>query len=133
MATKLITAWINGVVQKIEVEIMDSGVQEPSIEDRLLAIEQNRSSGIVRNIALLANAWQGASSPYKQIVEIDGVTPYSKIDLQPNAEQLSIFNQKELTFLVENENGIVTVVCIGQKPMNDYIIQATITEVIVDE
>ena len=46
-------------------------------------------------------------------------------------EQLAIFYNKDLTFVTENEDGVVTVYAIGQKPTNDYTIQATITEVYV--
>ena len=133
MATKLITAWINGAVQEIEVEDVDSGVQELSIEERLLAIEQTHSPEIVRSVTLLADAWQGEASPYSQGVTIDGVTQYSKIDIQPDAEQLSIFYEKDVAFLAENEDGEVTILCIGQKPTNDYTVQVTMTEVIVNE
>ena len=133
MATKLITAWIDGAVQEIEVEDIVSAPQEPSIEDRLYAIEQTHSPEIVRNVTLLSSDWIGDASPYSQVVEIDGVTNYSKIDLQPDTEQLSIFHEKELTFVAENEDGVVTIYCIGQKPQNDYTIQATMTEVIVNE
>ena len=133
MVTKLIKAWIDGSVQEIEVEDIDSGVQEPSIEDRLLAIEQTHSPEIVRSVTLLADAWEGDVSPYSQVVTIDGVTKYSKIDIQPDAEQLSIFHEKDVAFLAENEDGVVTVLCIGQKPANDYTLQATMTEVIVNE
>lgn len=133
MATKIIKAWIDGAVQEIEVEDINSGVQEPSIEDRLLAIEQTHSPEIVRTVTLLADAWEGTASPYSQVVTIDGVTKYSKIDLQPDAEQLSIFYEKDVAFIAENENGVVTILCIGQKPMNDYVVQATMTEVIVNE
>lgn len=133
MATKIITAWIDGAVQNIEVEDTISFEQEPSIEDRLTAIEQTHSPEIVRSVTLLADAWEGTASPYSQVVTIDGVTKYSKIDLQPDAEQLSIFYEKDVTFIAENENGVVTVLCIGQKPMNDYVVQATMTEVIVNE
>ena len=31
--------------------------------------------------------------------------------------------------VTENEDGIVSVYCVGQTPMNDYTIQATVTEV----
>lgn len=132
MATKIIKAWINGAVQEIEVEEMNSPVQAPSIEDRLSAIEQTHSPEIVRNVTLLADAWEGDTSPYSQIVTIDGVTECSKIDLQPDTEQLSIFHEKDLTFVAENEDGIVTIFCVGQKPVNDYTLQATMTEVIVN-
>ena len=133
MATKTIIAWIDGAVQEIEVEDIVSALQEPSIEDRLYAIEQTHSPEIVRNVTLVASDWIGDASPYSQVVEIDGVTEFSKIDLQPDTEQLSIFHEKELTFVAENENGVVTIFCVGQKPLNDYTIQATMTEVIVNE
>lgn len=133
MATKIIVAWIDGAVQNIEVEDTISFEQELSIEDRLTAIEQTHSPEIVRSVTLLADAWEGTASPYSQVVTIDGVTKYSKIDLQPDAEQLSIFYEKDVAFIAENENGVVTVLCIGQKPMNDYVVQATMTEVIVNE
>lgn len=133
MATRIIKAWINGAVQDIEVEDIISIEQEPSIEDRLSAIERTHSPEAVRSVTLLSSEWVGDASPYSQVVTIDGVTKYSKIDLQPSAEQLSIFYEKDVAFLAENENGIVTVLCIGQKPANDYTIQVTMTEVIVDE
>lgn len=133
MATKIIKAWINGTIQNIEVEDIVSPEQGPSIEDRLLAIEQTHSPELVRSVTLLADAWEGTASPYRQEVEINGVTKRSKIDLQPDADQLSIFYEKDVAFLAENENGKVTILCIGQRPVNDYTIQVTMTEVIVDE
>lgn len=80
-------------------------------------------------VTLLASAWEGEESPYSQIVSIVGTTEYSKVDLQPSVEQLTIFHQKDLAFVTENEDGVVTVFAIGDKPTNDYTIQATVTEV----
>ena len=81
-------------------------------------------------IELLSSAWvQDNEHQYSQVVSIDGVTEYSKVDLQPTAEQMVIFYEKDLSFVAENEDGIVTVYCIGQVPQNDYAIQATISEV----
>lgn len=70
---------------------------------------------------------------YGQVVEVDGVviTPYSKVDMQLNSEQVAIFYEKDLAFVTENDNGVVTVYCIGQIPENDYTIQVTVTEVAV--
>ena len=85
----------------------------------------------IADITLLAAGWEGDVSPYSQEVVIDGVTPYSQVDITPSAEQLNAFRDKDIAFVTENEDGVVTVFCIGQKPLNDYIIQVTITEVAV--
>lgn len=81
-------------------------------------------------IDLLASKWQGAASPYSQVVDVAGATKNSQVDLTPSVEQLSIFHNKDLAFVTENEDGVVTVYAIGQKPTNDYTIQVTITEVV---
>ena len=81
-------------------------------------------------VTLLASAWVGSDNLYKQIVDIEGVTENSQVDLTPDVQQLAIFYEKDLTFVTENENGIVTVYVIGQKPLNDYTMQVTITEVL---
>lgn len=83
----------------------------------------------VANVNLLSTNWLGDSSPYYQVLEIDGVTPNSQVDLTPSIDQLVVFYEKDLGFVTENEDGVVTVYAIGQKPENDYIMQVTITEV----
>ena len=85
----------------------------------------------VAEVELLASKWIGEASPYSQVVEIDGITEYSQVDLKPSITQLAIFHDKDLAFVTENEDGIVTVYALGDKPANDYIIQAAITEVTV--
>lgn len=83
----------------------------------------------VANVNLLAAKWVGTSNPYSQVVQIDGITEYSQVDLTPSVNQLVAFYDKDLAFVTENENGVVTVYAIGQKPTNDYTVQVTITEV----
>lgn len=83
------------------------------------------------SITLSASAWTGADSLYSQVVTIDGVTEYSKVDLLPSVEQLAIFHNKDVAFVTENEDGVVTVFAIGEKPTNDYTMQVQITEVSV--
>ena len=81
-------------------------------------------------INLKASEWiEETSNTYYQVLNIGGITTRSKIDLQASAEQLAIFHEKDISFVIENENKKVTVYCIGHKPMNDYTMQATITEV----
>ena len=89
----------------------------------------SKSSARIAYVDLLASNWIGDSSPYSQVVEIDGVTENSQVDLTPSIEQLVIFYEKDLGFVTENDDGVVTVYAIGQKPENDYTIQVTITEV----
>ena len=84
------------------------------------------------SVTIYADRWvQAEDNRYYQIVTVNNaiVTPNSKVDLQPNSEQLSIFHEKDLTFVTENEDGVVSVFCVGQVPQNDYTIQATITEI----
>lgn len=81
-------------------------------------------------VELLSSKWQGSKSPYYQIVDIDGVTANTQVDLTPDAEMLEAFRDKEVAFVTENESGIVAVKAIGKKPQNDYKMQVTLTEVI---
>lgn len=71
---------------------------------------------------------------YGQVVDVNNanITPNSKVDLQLSSEQMVIFYEKDLAFVAENEDRKVTVYCIGQIPQNDYTLQATVTEVVVN-
>ena len=82
------------------------------------------------SIHLPASDWKGGESPYSQVIAIEGVSVNSKVDLQPSVEQLEIFHDKDIAFSTENDGGVVTVYAIGDKPQNDYTIQATIVEVL---
>ena len=83
----------------------------------------------VTYVTLLAKNWVGDASPYSQVVTIPNITPYSKVDLLPSVEQLAIFHNKDVAFVTENEDGVVTVYAIGDKPILDYTMQVQITEV----
>lgn len=71
---------------------------------------------------------------YGQVVNVNNavITKYSKVDLQITSEQLVVFYQKDIAFVAENEDGVVTVYAVGSIPENDYRIQAIVTEVSVD-
>lgn len=87
----------------------------------------------IANVTLKASAWTGANNLYSQVVTIAGITANSQVDLTPSVEQLAIFYQKDIAFVAENEDGVVTVYVIGDKPTLDYTMQATITEVTIYE
>ena len=127
MATKKIIAWVDGAAQEIEIEDMTSPALAPNIDNRLEALES--SVPRISEITLLANGWAGNTSPYSQVVEIEGVTEYSQVDLKPSMEQLDVFHDKDIALVAENEDGVVTVYLIGNKPTNNYTMQVSITEV----
>lgn len=83
----------------------------------------------ISSATLLESAWEGSDPLHHQVVSIPGVTPYSKVDLLPSVEQLSIFHDKDLAFVTENEDGVVTVYALGDRPTRDYTMQVSITEV----
>ena len=89
-------------------------------------------SSRLTNVTLRASAWKTESEGlHSQVVTVSGVTEYSKVDLLPSVEQLAIFHNKDVAFVTENEDGVVTVYAIGDKPTLDYTMQAQITEVVV--
>ena len=85
----------------------------------------------VVNVNLLASAWVGSGNLHSQVVPIAGVTANSQVNLTPSVEQMAIFYEKNITFITENNGGVVTVYVIGQRPTNDYTIPADIVEVVV--
>ena len=88
------------------------------------------------SITLYADRWKQGNegNMWYQVVVVANatITEFSKIDLQPSPEQLCVFYEKDLAFVTENEDGVVTVYCIGQKPTGDYTIQATVMEVTIN-
>lgn len=87
---------------------------------------------VTHSVTLLASAWVGEGNRHYQVVEVEGITLNTKVNLQPTLEQLEEFRNKELTFTTKNENGVVTVYAIGDKPTMDYTMQVTLTEVVRD-
>ena len=71
---------------------------------------------------------------YGQTVNVNNavITERSKVDLQISSEQMVIFYQKGIAFVTENDEGVVTVYCVGKIPENDYTIPVVITEVAVN-
>ena len=65
---------------------------------------------------------------YGQTVTLDGVTKYSRLDLQPDADMIAEFKQIGLGFVAENKSGVITVYSTGNMPLKTYTMQATIIE-----
>ena len=122
MTNKVLRGKIKDIHQIEEIEALFAEAEE------LLARIQGKTGRIVY-VDLIAANWEGNESPYSQVVTVEGATKRSQVDLTPSAEQLDAFHSKDLAFVTENEDGVITVYAIGQKPMNNYTIQATVTEV----
>lgn len=80
-------------------------------------------------ITVLAANWVGDTSPFSQVVTVNGVTENSKVDLQPTAAQIVELQDDETSLMTENNDGVITVWAIGDKPATDMEIQALVTEV----
>ena len=80
-------------------------------------------------ISMPVSAWSGDENPYYQVVSCNGVTAYSKIDLQPTPEQIITLQDAEISLMAANNNGTVIIYAIGSKPTFDLTMNALITEV----
>ena len=128
--SKIITAWVNGAVQSIEVADTAYVAPAPTIEDRVAALEQQRTLDVVtKTVSLPVANWVGDTSPYSQVVEIADITEKSKVDLQPTVEQLRMLQGYEISLIAVNDNGVITVYALNYKPTVDLEMQALITEV----
>lgn len=133
MAGKLLRGKINklDVIYYDTYEIAVKHGYEGTVEEWLATLGGGSSSKL-SSVTILASEWVDvAESLFAQVVSIDGTTEYSKVDLLPSVEQLAIFRNKDVTFVTENEDGVVTVYAIGEKPLLDYTMQVQITEVTV--
>lgn len=132
---------LRGKIHSVDVLTIDAyGVAvrngfEGTVEEWLKSLKGEKGDALKSFIAyvdLPSAEWQGEGNLFSQVVSIEGADEYSKVDLNPTVEQLSIFKTKDLTFVTENEDGVITVYCIGQKPLADYTMQVTVTEVLAN-
>ena len=105
------------------------------VEARLLELA-NKVAPSPASVTLYADRWEQSENEqrwHQEVVVANAtITEYSKVDLQLSAEQIMIFYEKDLAFVAENDDGKVTVYCIGRVPENDYVIQATVSEVVIN-
>lgn len=109
---------------------------ETAIDEAEAAIKlANKSRPRKVNVTLLASAWADTDKGriYTQEIAINNVTENTQVDLTPSDEQMDIFSDKDLAFVVTNEARHIIVSAIGEKPTNDYTMQATVTEVVFEQ
>ena len=73
--------------------------------------------------------WKGGESPFSQVIPMENISVNSKIDIQLSVDQMELFRNQDIAFTTENNEGVVTLYAIGDKPAADCVFQATITEV----
>lgn len=84
----------------------------------------------VEQITLTEANWKNAASPYFQTVALDGVSINSKVDLQPDAAQISALKNAGTVLTAVNDSGTVNVYAVGKKPAGNITMQVTIMEVV---
>jgi hypothetical protein len=79
-------------------------------------------------ISLPASGWSKSTNTYSQVVTVAGATVNSKIDIYPTPEQLVELQITGISLVAVNEDGVVTVYALNNKPTSDYSIQVVLTE-----
>ena len=122
-------------IAEIHIPELDNYATKDYVDTKLLE-SANKVAPSPASVTLYADRWKQNENEQRwhQEVEVANatVTEYSKIDLQLSAEQIMIFYEKDLAFVAENDDGKVTVYCIGRVPENDYVVQATVSEVVIN-
>ena len=80
------------------------------------------------SISLPASGWTTATNVYSQVVTVSGSTVNSKVDIYPTPEQLIELQSAGIALVAVNEDGVVTVYALNNKPTSDYFMQVTLTE-----
>lgn len=83
----------------------------------------------VSTISLPKASWSGSSSPYSQVVEINTITPATRVELNPSVSQIVSLQADDIALMPENDGGIVTIYSFGGKPSSDMTMQVTLQEV----
>lgn len=80
-------------------------------------------------VTISASGWSDSSSPYSQVVAVNGVNVNSRLELLPTPAQISELQEAEISLTVTNNNGVVTVYSFYGKPESDLEMQILITDV----
>lgn len=101
------------------------------IENGIVAAFAEIPTFKTKTISLPASAWTGINDLYSQVVEVEGITANSKVDLLPSPEQLRELLIMEISLTTANSEGAITVFAIGGAPTSNFEMQALVTEVVV--
>lgn len=91
------------------------------------------SGGVANKLTMIhadASSWKGGTSPYSQVVAVEGISINSKVDIDLSVDQLELFYNQKIAFTAENNNGTVTLFAVGDKPGADCDFQATVSDIV---
>ena len=107
----------------------EGGELEVTMEGPFASIEGGSTEKLA-TIHLPVSEWKGAERTFFQIVQVDEVSANSMVKLQASVEQLEKLQDMDLSFTAVNDAGVVTVYAVGDKPTEDWTLQATVVEVV---
>lgn len=80
-------------------------------------------------VMIPASGWSGFSSPYSQVVAVNGVNVNSRLELLPTPSQIAELQEAEISLTVTNNSGVVTLYSFYGKPSSNMDMQILITDV----
>lgn len=103
--------------------------KEGNLVTEAVANEDYATPTYISSVNLFYDSWVG-DGPYKQEIFIGRATERSKVDLQADANLIQkMIEQKINAIYVENDNGTLYAVAVGNKPTVDFMLSASVTEV----
>lgn len=106
-----------------------SGSDRPVTSDGVYHAIRNVHVLVRKKTVTLGTAWQG-EDPYTQQVVLSGVDANDKVDLQPDEHALGQFIEDGIRAMwVDNNNGVLTVHCMGGPPSAEMVMQCTVESV----
>lgn len=126
---------ISEYIREIETASRGEAVRDSIVgaltgmNDSLPELASDAMAGrIWRTRITLSASWIG-SDPYHQVVSINGITDESLIDLEPDMAAFTVLSERGVKAIwAENDNGIVTIYCIGGKPNTALSMQCLVVE-----
>lgn len=130
---------LRGNRSSLETQPLHDGYAYFCTDDGSFHIDCTDTNGILKRkqitvsktstIFLPASGWAETTNVYSQVVTVTGATANSKVDIYPSPEQLIDLQISGISLVAVNEDGLITVYAINNKPTSDYNMQVILTEV----
>ena len=123
----------NFVINSVESkEVWDYMVGNGLVNENELYIVHGYTAATIRSttFTIVQNQWQEKEGNiWSQVISLNTVTPKTKVDIQPTAEQVYAMQDAGISLMVENNNGVVTLYGINGVPTDPWTLQVLLTEV----